>query len=82
MREENKELKFNNDNLMNKIKEMNDNYLQISKQNNQLKQTIKEMKLMENNDLNLKTKLNELSKDYQRILKENDSLKIFINSQN
>lgn len=82
MREANKELKFNNDNLMNKIKEMNDNYLQISKQNNQLKQTIKEMKLMENNDLNLKTKLNELSKDYQRILKENDSLKIFINSQN
>ena len=82
MREENKELKFNNDNLMNKIKEMNDNYLEIAKQNNKLKEKINELKLMENNDINLKTKFNELTKDYQRILKENDSLKIFINSQN
>jgi len=82
MREENKELKFNNDNLMNKIKEMNDNYLEIAKQNNKLKEKINELKLMENNDMNLKNKFNELSKDYQRILKENDSLKIFINSQN
>ena len=67
---------------MNKIKEMNDNYLEIAKQNNKLKEKINELKLMENNDMNLKNKFNELSKDYQRILKENDSLKIFINSQN
>ena len=80
--EENKQLKYNNDNLMNKIKEMNDNYLDMAKQNNRLKETINEMKLMENNDINLKAKLNELSKDYQRLLKENDSLKIYINSQN
>ena len=80
--EANKELKFNNDNLMNKIKEMNNNYLNLSKQNNQLKQTIKELKIIENNDMDLKSKLNDLSNDYQRILKENDSLKIYINSQN
>ena len=79
--EANKELKFNNDNLMNKIKEMNNNYLNLSKQNNQLKQTIKELKIIENNDMDLKSKLNDLSNDYQRILKENDSLKIYINSQ-
>ena len=80
--EANKELKFNNDNLMNKTKEMNNNYLNLSKQNNQLKQTIKELKIIENNDMDLKSKLNDLSNDYQRILKENDSLKIYINSQN
>ena len=80
--EANKELKFNNDNLMNKLKQMNNNYMNLANQNNQLKETIQEMKIMENNDINLKNKLNDLSKDYQRILKENDSLKIFINSQN
>ena len=80
--EANKELKFNNDNLMNKLKQMNNNYMNLTNQNNQLKQTIQEMKIMENNDINLKNKLNDLSKDYQRILKENDSLKIYINSQN
>ena len=82
IREENKDLQYNNDNLMDKIKVMNNNYLNLAKQNNQLKQTIKQMKIIENNDINLKSKLNELSMDYQRILKENDSLKIYINSQN
>ena len=42
---------------MNKIKEMNNNYLNLSKQNNQLKQTIKELKIIENNDMDLKSKL-------------------------
>ena len=80
--EENKELKFNNDNLMDKIKIMNNNYLNLAKQNNQLKEAIKGIKISENNDINFKNKLNELTMDYQRLLKENDCLKIYINSQN
>ena len=80
--EENKELKFNNDNLMDKIKIMNNNYLNLAKQNDQLKEAIKGIKISENNDINFKNKLNELTMDYQRLLKENDCLKIYINSQN
>ena len=82
IREANKELKFNNENLMNKIKVMNNNYFNLAKQNDELKQALKEMKIIENNDVDLKAKLNDLSMDYERLLKENDSLKIFINSQN
>ena len=80
--EENKELKFNNDNLMDKIKIMNNNYLNLAKQNDQLKEAIKGIKISENNDINFKNKLNELTMDYKRLLKENDCLKIYINSQN
>jgi hypothetical protein len=82
IQKENRELRINNDNLINKMKIMNDNYMELSNKNNQLNQTIKEIKNTEKSDFILTKRINELSKDYQRILKENDSLKFFINKQN
>ncbi len=82
IQKENRELRINNDNLINKMKIMNDNYMELANKNNQLNQTIKEIKNSEKCDYNLTKRINELSKDYQRILKENDSLKFFINKQN
>ena len=79
---ENQNLRFNNDNLLNKLEMANENYLALENENNKLKQRIQQLKMLENDDENIKQKINELSNDYQRILKENNSLKLFLNSQN
>ena len=79
---ENKNLRYNNDNLLNKLKKSNDDYLLLEKENNELKRKIKKINSNENDDYNLKQKINDLSIDYQRILKENTTLKNLLNSQN
>ena len=79
---ENKNLRYNNDNLLNKLKMANDNYLVLENENNELKRRMKTINADENNDNDLNQKINDLSMDYQRILKENSSLKKILNTQN
>ena len=79
---ENKNLRYNNDNLLNKLKMANDNYLVLENENNELKRRMKAINANENNDNDLNQKINDLSMDYQRILKENSSLKKILNTQN
>ena len=79
---EKKNLRYNNDNLLNKLKMANDNYLVLENENNELKRRMKAINANENNDNDLNQKINDLSMDYQRILKENSSLKKILNTQN
>ena len=79
---EKKNLRYNNDNLLNKLKMANDNYLVLENENNELKRRMKTINADENNDNDLNQKINDLSMDYQRILKENSSLKKILNTQN
>ena len=75
------DLKENNDNLIQKLKNINEGNFELEKKNNNLESEIEKFKNYEKIFEELKEKYDNLILDYQRIQKENNSLKSVVNNQ-
>ena len=75
------DLKDNNNDLQQKLKNINEGNFELEKKNNTLENEVEKLKIYENMLEELKEKYDNLTFDYQRIQKENNSLKIAINNQ-
>ena len=75
------ELEGNNNNLLQKIRAMNDGNYELEQKNNVLENEMEKLKGYELMLEQLKEKYDNLTFDYQRIQRENSSLKNLINNQ-
>ena len=75
------DLKENNNDLQNKIKNRNEGNFELEKKNNILENEVEKLKSFKIMFEELKEKYDSLSFDYTRIQKENNSLKTLINNQ-
>ena len=75
------ELKDDNNNLIQKLKDINDGNYELEQKNNLLENEMGKFKGYEKMLEQLKEKYDNLSFDYQRIQRENSSLKNLINNQ-
>ncbi len=75
------DLKENNNNLMQKLTNINEGNFELEKKNNNLENEVEKLKNYEKILEDLKEKYDNLILDYQRIQKENNSLKSIVNNQ-
>ena len=80
MKQQINELKVNNNQLIRKLKDVNDGNYQLEQKNNVLENEMGKLKGYEQMLEQLKEKYDNLSFDYQRIQRENSSLKNLINN--
>ena len=80
MKQQINELKDNNNQLIRKLKDVNDGNYELEQKNNVLENEMGKLKGYEQMLEQLKEKYDNLSFDYQRIQRENSSLKNLINN--